>query len=209
MNRVEIRASFVVLVLLLPVPTLFPTLALADHSAQATADRAVALISDGNLKAVSSLHHYPPTYSDQELLADKQTVTKGLALLVRRFGSISDAQPNDTLRYFYHVGSGGGTVEYWRSIPDSSVTNHVYDVHFGSVGDGFIKVDVVSIEEGSSPQIKAIEFGLPTERPGAKQQIVSTMKALLIELGVPLPENFIELAEQSMQAAGSVPASHQ
>ncbi len=203
MNRSQIRVSAVLLALVLP------TLARADHPAQAAADRAVALLVDGDFQAVSALHQYPPAYSSGELLDDKRAVSKGLSLLVGRFGSPSVVGPSETFRYFYHVGSGGGTVAYWATIPTSSVTTHVYEVGFEFAGEGFIKVDVVSIENGAAPRIKAIEFGLPAERPEAKQLVVLTMKELLIESGVRLPENFDELFERAMRPTGSVPASNQ
>jgi hypothetical protein len=203
MHRVQIRATVVLVALL------FPTLAPAEHSTQATADQAVALLVDGNIRAASSLHHYPPAYSNRELRDDQFAVYTGLALLIRRFGPVSVVRPNEALRYFYHVGSGGGSAAYWQTIPTNSVTTHVYEVHFESAGEGFIKVDVVTIQHGPGSEVKSIEFGLPTESPGAKQLVVSTMKALLVELGVPLPENFIEQVEESMQSARSVPANNQ
>jgi hypothetical protein len=179
--------------------------AMAEGPSRELADRTLALLASGDAAALAAIHHYPPTYTSEELETDTRAVSKGLAFLLNRFGAPRAPKLATTSTTFFSIGTTGGTNEYWASATPTQSDRYVYHVDFPKLGKGFVKVDVVAFSWERIVRIKGIDFGLP-QTPRSKQIMLSAMRDLLVEMSVPIPDDFDRLAEQALQPITAPPA---
>ena len=179
--------------------------AIADSRTRGVADQALALLASGDAMSLAAMHHYPPTYTSEELETDTRAVGKGLGFLLNRFGDPRAPTLSTTAATYYEIGSTGGTNAYWASAAPTQLETLMYHADFAKLGKGFVKVDVVIFAREGKPQIKGVAFCLP-QTPQSKKLVLSAMRDLLVEIGIPIPDHFDRLAEQSLQAITPPPA---
>jgi hypothetical protein len=195
-------------------PLLATTIAFVVLSATARADpgqsaasQIVDNLARSDVRAVASSLHYPPTYTAEEREADIASVSKSLRFLLDRFGAPKNLRTTAERHVFFHVGTSGGDVPYWESISPYPNRVVVFQTDFANLGPGFVMVELISLDGGAPRVIKGVEFGLPAETPGSKQQILHQFEAMLTHMGVALPPDFQAIAAQQIQPFVTPPAS--
>ncbi len=169
-------------------------------------DRALALLTRGDAKALASIHHYPDSYTADERAKDVSDVAKSLDFLFERFGKPHDLRPARENVTFYEMGGGGGTVPYWASLSPFAEQSLTYAAQFPNLGPGYVVLAVVRVK-GGPPEIRAISFGLPSSSPTARSTIVSLTADLMKRMGIPVSDEVRKALVEQLQPSTTPPAS--
>jgi hypothetical protein len=148
--------------------------------------------------SLSSLFHYPVTYSTEEVKSDASGVAASLQFILDRFGAPRNLKPVSESS-FYELGAFGGTNEYWRSLSPFESITFVYSAEFSRIGAGYFKVQVFKHHTRESREIQSIGFGIPESTPNAKAMAIDLILALMEARQMPTPPNFRELLEGQLQ----------
>lgn len=126
----------------------------------------------------SGLFHYPVDYTSGKRSKVIHSVSKLLKIFADEFGIPSNYKINETPAPYYNVTVCGGDVEYWEQYP--SYMQIPLEVVFSREDDGYVIIMFSNIQD--KWEIRAVAYGLPAQRPGAKERVVEIMTKMLIKL---------------------------
>lgn len=126
----------------------------------------------------SGLFHYPVDYTSEKRSEVIHRVSKLLKIFVDEFGIPSNYKINETPAPYYNVTVCGGDMKYWEQYP--SYMQIPLEVVFSRENDGYVIILFSNIQD--KWEIRAVAYGLPAQRPGAKERIVEVMTKMLITL---------------------------
>lgn len=126
----------------------------------------------------SELFHYPLEYTSEKKSEVILSVSKLLKIFTDEFGIPSNYKINETPTPYYNVTVCGGDVEYWQKYP--SYMQIPLEVVFSKENDGYVVLLFSNISD--KLEIRAVAYGLPAQRPGAKERVVEIMTKMLITL---------------------------
>ncbi len=126
----------------------------------------------------SVLFHYPLEYTSGKRSEQVIDVSKLLKILSDEFGIPSDYKVNETQAPCYNVTVCGGDMQYWQKHP--SFIQIPLEVVFSKESEGYVVILFSNIL--NKWEIRAVAYGLPAQRPGAKERVVEIMTKMLITL---------------------------
>ncbi len=126
----------------------------------------------------AGLFHCPQEYTSVKKSGQILDVSKLLKILTDEFGIPSNCKINESPTPYYNVTVCGGDMEYWQKHP--SQLQIPLEVVFSKENDGQIVILFSNIF--NKWEIRAVAYGLPAQRPGAKERIVEIMTKMLITL---------------------------
>jgi hypothetical protein len=164
------------------------------------AKQVASLLEVGNTDSVAQLLHYPPSYSEEERIADIANLQRNFAFLINRFGLPSDLRIQDKPLSFYEVGSSGGTIEYWANLSPLNIRAWVYLVNFSKLGPGILKIHLFQPKDKSKLELQGVAFGLAVSSPSARTTMIRIMVDLSKQMGQPMSPHEVEMLEQQLQS---------
>jgi len=161
-------------------------------SGQESVEAQIQTLSSEFLKHMSSskysdaagLFHYPQEYTSVKKSGQILGVSKLLKIFTEEFGIPSNYKINESPTPYYNVTVTGGDMQYWQEHP--SHLQVPLEVVFSKENDGQIVLLFSNVL--NKWEIRAVAYGLPAQRPGAKERIVEIMTKMLITLQ-PKPHN--------------------
>jgi hypothetical protein len=126
----------------------------------------------------AGLFHCPLEYTSVKRSGQILGVSKLLKVLADEFGIPSDYKINETPAPYYNVTVCGGDMQYWEKYP--SYMQIPLEVVFSKESDGYVVILFSNIS--NKWEIRAVAYGLPAQRPRAKERIVEVMTKMLIAL---------------------------
>jgi hypothetical protein len=126
----------------------------------------------------SVLFHYPQEYTSKKRSEQILDVSKLLKIFTDEFGLPTSFKVNETPAPCYNVTVCGGDVQYWQKHP--SYIPIPLEVVFSKEKEGYVVILFSNIM--NSWKIRAVAYGLPAQRPGAKERVVEIMTKMLITL---------------------------
>ena len=126
----------------------------------------------------SVLFHYPQEYTSKKRSEQILDVSKLLKIFTDEFGLPTSFKINETPSPCYNVTVCGGDVQYWQEHP--SYIPIPLEVVFSKENDGYVVILFSNIL--NRWEIRAVAYGLPAQRPGAKERVVEIMTKMLITL---------------------------
>ncbi len=126
----------------------------------------------------SGLFHYPLEYTSERRSEVILSVSKLLKIFTDEFGIPTNYKINETPAPYYNVTVCGGDMQYWEKYP--SYMQIPIEVVFSKENDGYIVILFSNIL--NKWEIRAVAYGLPAQRPGAKERVVEIMTKMLISL---------------------------
>jgi hypothetical protein len=126
----------------------------------------------------SELFHYPLEYTSEKRSEVILSVSKLLKIFNDEFGIPSNYKIKETPTPYYNVTVCGGDMQYWQKHP--SYIQIPLEVVFSKENDGYIAILFSNIL--NKWEIRAVAYGLPAQRPGAKERVVEIMTKMLITL---------------------------
>ncbi len=135
-------------------------------------------MSSSKYSNAAGLFHCPQEYTTVKRSGQILGVSKLLKVLADEFGIPSDYRINETPTPYYNVTVCGGDTEYWEKYP--SYMQIPLEVVFSRENDGYVVILFSNIS--NKWEIRAVAYGLPAQRPDAKERIVEVMTKMLITL---------------------------
>ncbi|MFQ5685505.1 MAG: hypothetical protein ACE5GV_02480 [Candidatus Scalindua sp.] len=135
-------------------------------------------MSSSKYSDAAGLFHCPLEYTAVKRSGQILGVSKLLKVLADEFGIPSNYKINETPAPYYNVTVCGGDTQYWEKYP--SYVQVPLEVIFRKERDGYIVILFSNIS--NKWEIRAVAYGLPAQRPGAKERIVEVMTKMLITL---------------------------
>ena len=135
-------------------------------------------MSSSEYSDASGLFHYPREYTSKEKSEQILDVSKLLKIFTDEFGIPSNYKINETPAPYYNVTVSGGDMNYWEKHP--SYMQIPLEVVFSRENDGYVIILFSNIQD--KWEIRAVAYGLPAQRPGAKERVVEIMTKILITL---------------------------
>jgi len=135
-------------------------------------------MSSSKYSDAAGLFHCPLEYTSVKRSSQILGVSKLLKVLADEFGIPSSYKINETPTPYYNVTVCGGDMEYWEKYP--SYMQIPLEVVFSKENDGYVVILFSNIS--NKWEIRAVAYGLPAQRPGAKERIVEVMTKMLITL---------------------------
>jgi len=126
----------------------------------------------------SGLFHYPREYTSEKRSEHILNVSRLLKVFTDEFGIPSNCKINETPAPYYNVTVSGGDMTYWQKYP--SYMQIPLEVVFSIENDGYVVILFSNIL--GKWEIRAVAYGLPAQRPGAKERVVEIMTKMLITL---------------------------
>ncbi len=126
----------------------------------------------------SVLFHYPQEYTSKKRSEQILDVSKLLKIFTDEFGLPTNFKVNETPAPCYNVTVCGGDVQYWQEHP--SYIPIPLEVVFSKEKEGYVVILFSNIM--NSWEIRAVAYGLPAQRPGAKERVVEIMTKMLVTL---------------------------
>ena len=126
----------------------------------------------------SGLFHYPLEYTSEKRMEQILDVSKLLKIFTDEFGIPSNYKINETPTPYYNVTVSGGNMQYWQKYP--LYMQIPLEVVFSKENDGYVIILFTNIL--NKWEIRAVAYGLPAQRPGAKERVVEIMTKMLITL---------------------------
>jgi hypothetical protein len=126
----------------------------------------------------SVLFHYPREFTSDKRSEQILNVSKLLKVFTDEFGIPSNYKINETPTPYYNVTVSGGDTQYWEKYP--SYMQIPLEVVFSKENDGYVVLLFSNILD--KWEIRAVAYGLPAQRPGAKERVVEIMTKMLITL---------------------------
>ncbi len=155
-------------------------------SGQESVEAQIPSLSSEFIKHMSSseysdaavLFHYPQEYTAEKRSEQILGVSKLLKIFTDEFGIPSNCKINESPDPYYNVTVTGVDMPYWQKNP--SQLQIPLEVVFSKENDGQIVILFYNIL--NKWEIKAVAYGLPAQRPGAKERVVEIMTKMLITL---------------------------
>jgi hypothetical protein len=136
-------------------------------------------MSSSEYSDAAGLFHYPQAYTAEKRSEQILGVSKLLKIFTDEFGIPSNYKINESPSPYYNVTvTGVNNMPYWQKHP--SHLQVPLEVSFSKENDGQIVILFSNIL--NKCEIRAIAYGLPAQRPGAKERIVEIMTKILISL---------------------------
>ncbi len=154
-----------------------------EDQIQTLASEFLKYMSSSEYSDAAELFHCPLEYTSVKRSGQILGVSKLLKVLADEFGIPSDYRINETPTPYYNVTVCGGDMEYWEKYP--SYMQIPLEVVFSKENDGYVVLLFSNIS--NKLEIRAVAYGLPAQRPDAKERIVEVMTKMLITLQ-PKPE---------------------
>ncbi len=126
----------------------------------------------------SVLFHYPKECTSEKRAEQILDVSKLLKIFTDEFGFPSNHKAEKTSALYYNVAVSGGDTSYWKAHP--SYIEIPLMVNFSKEDKGHVVILFANILD--KWEIRAVAYGLPAERPGAKKRVVEIMTKMLISL---------------------------
>lgn len=150
------------------------TLATAAREEKAPRDvayRLISLIKAGKFDRAARLFHYPPDESLAERQVDQGDVARHMQELAVALGPLESVRAAERVRPTFTLSIAGGDVPYWKRRGRIQVISFVFDAVWHNEGDTQLTVFV--LRNDVRWEIRALQIGVPTTRPGAKDFILS------------------------------------
>ncbi|MBC8555423.1 MAG: hypothetical protein H8D23_37895 [Candidatus Brocadiales bacterium] len=132
-------------------------------------------IASSEYSDASMLFHYPREYTSEKRSEQILDVSKLLNIFTDEFGLPSSFKVIETPSPCYNVTVCGGDVQYWQEHP--SYTQIPLEVVFSKEKDGYVIILFSNIL--NRWEIRAVAYGLPAQRPGAKERVVEIITKML------------------------------
>lgn len=132
----------------------------------------------------AGLFHYPQEYTTEKRSEQIHGVSRLLKIFTDEFGIPSNYKINESPDPYYNVTVTGVDMPYWQEHP--SHLEVPLAVSFSKENNGQIVIMFSNIL--NKCEIKAVAYGLPAQRPGAKERVVEIMTKMLITIQ-PKPHN--------------------
>ncbi len=126
----------------------------------------------------AALFHCPQEYTSVKKTGQILGVSKLLKILTDEFGIPSDCKISEFPDPHYNVTVCGGDMQYWEEHP--SQLQIPLEVVFSKENDGQIVILFSNVF--NKWEIRAVAYGLPAQRQGAKERIVEVMTKMLATL---------------------------
>lgn len=126
----------------------------------------------------SMLFHYPKEYTSEKKAEQILDVSKLLKIFTDEFGLPSNHKTDMDPTLYYNVAVSGGDTSYWKNHP--SYLQIPIEVVFSKENKGHVILLFSKIL--NKWKIRAVAFGLPVQRPGAKERVVEIMTKMLVTL---------------------------
>ncbi len=135
-------------------------------------------MSSSKYSDAAELFHCPQEYTSVKRSGQLLGVSKLLKILTDEFGIPSNCKISESPVPHYNVTVCGGDMEYWEKHP--SQLQIPLEVVFSKENDGQIVILFANVF--NKWEIRAVAYGLPAQRPGAKERLVEVMTKMLITL---------------------------
>ncbi len=126
----------------------------------------------------SVLFHYPKEYTSEKKAEQILDVSKLLKIFTDEFGLPSNHKNDKDPTLYYNVAVSGGDTSYWKNHP--SYLQVPLEVVFSKENKGHVILLFSKILD--KWEIRAVAYGLPAQRPGAKERVVEIMTKMLVTL---------------------------
>ncbi len=126
----------------------------------------------------SVLFHYPKEYTSEKKAEQILDVSKLLKIFTDEFGLPANHKTDKDPALYYNVAVSGGDTSYWKDHP--SYLQIPLEVVFSRENKGHVVILFANIL--NKWEIRAVAYGLPAQRPGAKERVVEIMTKMLITL---------------------------
>ncbi len=155
-------------------------------SGQESVEVQLQSLSSGYFKHMASseysdaagLFHYPQKYTPETISEQILGVSKLLKIFSDEFGIPSNYKINESPDPHYNVTVSGGDMPYWQKHP--LYLQIPLEVVFSKENDGHVVILFSNIL--NKWEIRAVAYGLPAQRPGAKKRVEEIVKKMLITL---------------------------
>ena len=135
-------------------------------------------MSSSEYSDAAGLFHCPREYTSVKKSGQVLGVSKLLKIFNDEFGVPSNCKINESADPYYDVTVCGGDMQYWQKHP--SQLQIPLEVVFSKENDGSIVILFSNVL--NKWEISAVAYGLPVQRPGAKERIVEIMTKMLTTL---------------------------
>ncbi len=126
----------------------------------------------------AGLFHCPREYTSGKRSGQILGISKLLKIFTDEFGIPSNHKINESPDPYYNVTVCGGDMQYWQKHP--SQLQIPLEVVFSRENDGYVVILFSNVL--NKWEIRAVAYGLPAQRPGAKERVVEIMTKMLITL---------------------------
>ena len=126
----------------------------------------------------SVLFHYPKEYTSEKKAEQIIDVSKLLKIFTDEFGFPTNYKTDKTPALYYNVAVSGADTLYWKDHP--SYLQIPLEVVFSKENKGHVIILFSKILK--KWKIRAVAYGLPAKRPGAKERVVEIMTKMLVTL---------------------------
>jgi len=120
----------------------------------------------------SVLFHYPKEYTSEKKAEQILDVSKLLKIFTDEFGLPSNHKTDKDPTLYYNVAVSGGDTSYWKDHP--SYLQVPLEVVFSKEDKGHVII--------LFSKIRAVAYGLPVQRSGARERVVEIMTKMLVTL---------------------------
>jgi hypothetical protein len=167
----------------------FATRVFADASVTSQADQFMVTLQQGHFADAVKAFHYPETYTEAALSADRAGLEGALERLFTEIGPIQTlariAPPQGD---FLSVALGGGNVPYWAAHPELNRGETLtYRAHVKVDGDVYFVVTLIRPAFGW--EIRGVALNIPSSRPGAAARLAQlSQKVFQLDSGKAPPK---------------------
>jgi hypothetical protein len=131
-------------------------------------------IEQSDFSGASDLFHYPPSYSQEELIKDKSAVSKFLESLSNSFGQLSNPVTNKAEEKILSLQVGGGNIPYWKKHP--KYVSSIYRATFSKFGEGFVTFTICNLS--NKYEIREVKYGLSASSNNSVAMLQGAFKTL-------------------------------
>ena len=135
-------------------------------------------MSGSEYSDAAGLFHCPRESTSVKRSGQILGISKLLKILTDEFGIPSNCKIKESQAPYYNVTVCGGNMQYWQKNP--SQLQITLEVVFSKENDGCIVILFSNIM--NKWEIRAVAYGLPAQRPGAKERVVEIMTKMLITI---------------------------
>ena len=126
----------------------------------------------------SMLFHYPKEYTSEKKAEQIIDVSKLLKIFTDEFGFPTNYKTDKTPALYYNVAVSGADTLYWKDHP--SYLQIPLEVVFSKENKGHVIILFSKVL--NRLKIRAVAYGLPAQRPGAKERVEEIMTKMLVTL---------------------------
>jgi len=132
-----------------------------DSEAQSLVKEYLENYKKGDMLSVANLLHYPDSFTQEQLNEDKNGITRCLAIVADKLGSLESYELNNNKISYLFVALGTASLEYWDKHP--FFYSLIYDVKFAKREKGYLIFNFSIIND--KLVIHSTLFGLPADNP--------------------------------------------